>query len=164
MMASKSSAQSSSRVESSSSAQPFLAEGTASSSAHACTATSATSGADAPGSLAGMDTLFTHSKAGMDGVDKERVKRIVYEMSKDSPFFKEQERRDARVGEHITACRNRLAKVTTAELSAQTQRADRLIVDIERARSLERTRACVDMDASVRQARARTGALQPGSP
>ncbi len=27
-------------------------------------------------------TVFTNAKAGMDGVDKEKVKKVVYEMSK----------------------------------------------------------------------------------
>ena len=33
----------------------------------------------------------------MSGVDKERVNRIVYEMSKDSSFFKNAKRHDARL-------------------------------------------------------------------
>lgn len=31
---------------------------------------------------ADYSTIFTNAKAGMEGVDKERVKRIVFEMSK----------------------------------------------------------------------------------
>lgn len=30
------------------------------------------------------ETVFTNAKAGMDGVDREHVKRVVYEMSKAS--------------------------------------------------------------------------------
>lgn len=33
-------------------------------------------------------TVFTNAKAGMQGVDKERIQRIVYEMSKDSGGFR----------------------------------------------------------------------------
>lgn len=42
------------------------------------------SGPDGPGKSewATYETVFTNSKAGMDSVDKEKVKRIVYEMSK----------------------------------------------------------------------------------
>lgn len=36
-------------------------------------------------------TVFTNAKAGMAGVDKEHVKRVVYEMSKDSPHFKNEQ-------------------------------------------------------------------------
>ena len=38
-------------------------------------------------------TVFTNAKAGMQGVDKEKVKQVVYEMSKDSPHFKEEQRK-----------------------------------------------------------------------
>ena len=86
-------------------------------------------------------------QTGMDGVDMEKVKRIVHEMSKDSPFYKEQERRDARVTEQIAACRERLARIGAPDLQAHTQRADRLLAEIDGRRSLERTWACVDMDA-----------------
>ena len=65
-------------------------------------ATSSSSGGAGP-SLASYDTLFTHHKAGMKDEDKEKIKKIVYEMSKDSPFFKEQERRD-RVWEIENRC------------------------------------------------------------
>ena len=44
-----------------------------------------------------QDTLFTHAKAGMDDVDREKIKRLVYEYSKGSAFLAEQERRDRRV-------------------------------------------------------------------
>ena len=98
-------------------------------------------------SLASYDTLFTHHKAGMKDEDREKIKRIVYEMSKDSPFFKEQERRDQRVGEHIAACRARLARLGAAELAAHQQRADRIIANLDGSRQLGRLWCCVDMDA-----------------
>lgn len=94
-----------------------------------------------------FSTLFTHEKAGMSNVDKEKIKRIVYEMSKDSAHFKEQERRDQRVTEHINACRERHQRIGADELKSHEQRADRLLVELDGHRNLERTWACVDMDA-----------------
>ena len=94
-----------------------------------------------------QDTLFTHAKAGMEGVDREKVKKLVYEMSKNSPFFHEQERRDARVAEHIALQRQRLARISAAELTAHSRSADKIIAELNGQRSLERTWACVDMDA-----------------
>lgn len=38
-------------------------------------------------------TVFTNSKAGMDDVDKEYVKGVVYRMSKDSPHFRNEQRK-----------------------------------------------------------------------
>lgn len=40
----------------------------------------------------------------MDGVDKERVKQVVYEMSKDSPHFAEEQRKQACPVTHPHAC------------------------------------------------------------
>ena len=94
-----------------------------------------------------QDTLFTHSKAGMDPAMREKIKRLVYEMSKDSPFFKEQERRDAKVSEHIGACKARLARMAPAELAAHAEHADRILRELDSKRGLRRTWACVDMDA-----------------
>ncbi|CAM8974197.1 unnamed protein product [Rhodiola kirilowii] len=40
-------------------------------------------------------TVYTNAKAGMDGVDKEKVQKIVYEMSKGSKYFEHEERKEA---------------------------------------------------------------------
>ena len=93
------------------------------------------------------ETLFTHSKAGMDGVDREKIKRLVWEMSKDSPFQKEQERRDAKVAEHIGECQKRFSLLSADELEVQRQRADRVLAGLDSKRNFARTWACVDMDA-----------------
>jgi hypothetical protein len=44
-------------------------------------------------------TVFTNAKAGMDGVDKEKVKQVVYEMSKDSPHFHEEQRKQVQLAQ-----------------------------------------------------------------
>lgn len=41
--------------------------------------------------------VFTNEKAGMKSVDKERANRIIYEMSKNSSYFKQAELQDQRV-------------------------------------------------------------------
>jgi hypothetical protein len=40
---------------------------------------------------------FLPFQAGMSGVDKEKVNRVVYEMSKDSAYFKNAKRHDTRL-------------------------------------------------------------------
>ena len=54
-------------------------------------------------------TVFTNAKAGMGKVDAAKVKQVVYEMSKDSPHFRNEERKQARFeacccAPHCTAC------------------------------------------------------------
>lgn len=41
--------------------------------------------------------VFTNEKAGMKGVDKERANRIIYEMSKNSSYFRQAELQDQKV-------------------------------------------------------------------
>lgn len=53
---------------------------------------------------------------GMEGVDKEKVQRIVYEMSKGSQYFKYEERKEAFIKEKIENMRSRCAKLTAADL------------------------------------------------
>lgn len=53
----------------------------------------ATGGGDGGGEAKSHLFVFTAHKAGM-AADRERVNRVVYEMSKDSAFYKNQERLD----------------------------------------------------------------------
>ena len=62
-------------------------------------------------------TVFTNAKAGMDKVDKERVKQVVYEMSKDSPHFMEERRKQARTYMLHAVCSDRRAHVLCDECS-----------------------------------------------
>ncbi|KAH0920852.1 hypothetical protein HID58_020870 [Brassica napus] len=52
------------------------------------------------------NTVFTNAKAGMEGVDKEKVQRIVYEMSKGSKYFQNEERKEALMKQEIELMRD----------------------------------------------------------
>ena len=94
-----------------------------------------------------QDTLFTHAKAGMEGVDREKIKRLVHEYSKGSSFLAEQERRDAKVAERVAEQRRRLERLGDAEIAAAARRADSVLAKLDAERDLSRTWSCVDMDA-----------------
>lgn len=53
----------------------------------------------------------------MDGVDKEKVQRIVYEMSKGSKYFQNEERKEAFIRHKIDNLRTQCAKLKQADLS-----------------------------------------------
>lgn len=53
----------------------------------------------------------------MDGVDKERVQKIVYEMSKGSKYFDNEERKEAFMRGKIDSMRVQCAKLTPADIS-----------------------------------------------
>lgn len=87
------------------------------------------------------------SQAGMDGVDKERVQRIVYEMSKGSAHFDNEERKRAAVEERITAMQAKAAQLTPALVAAHERASHARMATLEASRDLTRTWLCVDMDA-----------------
>ncbi|XP_020234635.1 DNA polymerase kappa isoform X1 [Cajanus cajan] len=92
-------------------------------------------------------TVYTTAKAGMEGVDKEKVQRVVYEMSKGSKYFQNEERKDAYIKQKIDNLRIHCAKLTQADLSNYQKVADSRIVELEASRDLSRIWLHVDMDA-----------------
>ncbi|XP_068656823.1 DNA polymerase kappa isoform X2 [Aristolochia californica] len=92
-------------------------------------------------------TAFTNAKAGMDGVDKEKVQRTVYEMSKGSKFFENEQRKEAFIQQKIENMRCRYAMLTEADISHFHMIADKKINELEASRVLSRTWLHVDMDA-----------------
>lgn len=53
----------------------------------------------------------------MDGVDKEKVQKVVYEMSKGSKYFENEERKEAFIQQKIEHMRARCAKLTSLVIS-----------------------------------------------
>lgn len=53
----------------------------------------------------------------MEGVDKEKVQRVVYEMSKGSKYFENEERKEAYMKQKIENMRIRCAKLTSEDFS-----------------------------------------------
>lgn len=45
--------------------------------------------------------VFSNSKAGMQGVDKEKVNRVIYEMSKNSSYFKQAQLQDKKTDSKV---------------------------------------------------------------
>lgn len=92
-------------------------------------------------------TVYTNAKAGMEGVDKEKVQRIVYESSKGSKYFENEEKKEALLRQKIENMRAQRAKLSAADLSHYQTLADRRILELEATRDLSRIWLHVDMDA-----------------
>lgn len=92
-------------------------------------------------------TVFTNAKAGMEGVDKEKVKRIVFEMSKGSAHFENEQRKQAQVDAKIERLKSQAAKLTMQQRDQKTKIADEKIAALEIRRDLTCTWMHVDMDA-----------------
>lgn len=84
---------------------------------------------------------------GMEGVDKEKVQRIVYEMSKGSKYFQNEERKETFIRHKVDNMRLQFAKLTQADLFHYQKVADRRILELEASRDLSRIWLHVDMDA-----------------
>lgn len=54
---------------------------------------------------------------GMEGVDKEKVQRIVYEMSKGSKYFENEEKKEAYMKQKIENMRIQYSKLTAQDIS-----------------------------------------------
>lgn len=59
----------------------------------------------------------SHNILGMDGVDKEKVQKVVYEMSKGSKYFENEERKEALMSQKIENMRERRKKLSAADIS-----------------------------------------------
>jgi hypothetical protein len=92
------------------------------------------------------NTVFTNAKAGMDDVDKEYVKKVVFEMSKDSSFFKNQQRMSHAGTQRIAKMKEQIAALTPSEVLQGERWADSVMARLEEQRDLSRTYIHVDMD------------------
>ncbi|GJN24067.1 hypothetical protein PR202_gb11780 [Eleusine coracana subsp. coracana] len=62
-------------------------------------------------------TAYTNAKAGMEGVDKENVQKVIYEMSKGSKYFENEQRKEALTKQKIEHLRAQCAKLTDNDIS-----------------------------------------------
>eukprot|EP00775_Hariotina_reticulata_P011310 gene11310-11460_t len=83
----------------------------------------------------------------MAGVDKDKVKKVVYDMSKGSAHFKNEERKQAQTDARIAQIKAQAVKLTAAELAEVRKGVDAKLMVLEAGRDLSRTWLHVDMDA-----------------
>ncbi|CAI5481873.1 unnamed protein product [Closterium sp. Yama58-4] len=96
------------------------------------------------------ETVFTNAKAGMEGVDKERVKRIVYAMSQGSRFFQHEQRKEAALLSKIALMQRAKQAIPPEKLSLLERQADGMLARMVAEESREARRRVwvhVDMDA-----------------
>ncbi|KAJ0390951.1 hypothetical protein ATCC90586_012001 [Pythium insidiosum] len=90
--------------------------------------------------------VFTAQKAGMQGIDKAHVQKVVFEMSKDSAFFQNSMRQNAKVEARIAEMQSKLEGLTPARRETLRRQIDQMIAAMEAQRELQRTKVVVDMD------------------
>jgi len=85
------------------------------------------------------DTVFTNAKAGMEGVDKDYVKDVVFKMSRDSNFFKNEQRKNEENSKRNRSLKQQLDALGPSELAAAGKWADKHLALLEKQRDLSRT-------------------------
>ena len=93
--------------------------------------------------LAGPSVL----KAGQDTVDQKKVTEIIYNVSKGSKFFNNEQAKDRQLTEKIDRILSRKNQLDKLDLSQDLRRADEYISSLELSRDLSQTIVHLDCDA-----------------
>ncbi|XP_013383132.1 DNA polymerase kappa [Lingula anatina] len=87
------------------------------------------------------------NKAGMEGLDKEKINKIIYEASKGSRFYENELKKEEQVIIRIAEQKRKFLKLTKKNIEQGTIEADKLLHQLEESRDLGHTIVHVDMDA-----------------
>ncbi|OSS44389.1 hypothetical protein B5807_10916 [Epicoccum nigrum] len=87
------------------------------------------------------------TKAGQDAVDQQKVSEIIYNASKGSKFFNNEEVKDKNLTEKIAKILAKKAQLEKLDLSSDLRRADDYIAELELSRDLSQTIVHLDCDA-----------------
>lgn len=87
------------------------------------------------------------TKAGQDTVDQNKVSEIIYNASKGSKFFNNEEVKDKNLTEKIANILAKKAQLEKLDLSSDVRRADDYIAELELSRDLSQTVVHLDCDA-----------------
>ncbi|XP_032864999.2 DNA polymerase kappa isoform X1 [Tyto alba] len=87
------------------------------------------------------------NKAGMQGLDKEKINKIIMEATKGSRFYENELKKDQQVNQRIEKMMKLKEKITTQELLKAQLQVDKLVTELEQSRNLSSTIVHIDMDA-----------------
>ncbi|XP_072715857.1 DNA polymerase kappa isoform X2 [Ciconia boyciana] len=87
------------------------------------------------------------NKAGMQGLDKEKINKIIMEATKGSRFYENELKKDEQVNQRIEKMMQLKEKITTQQLLKAQLQVDKLVIELEQSRNLSSTIVHIDMDA-----------------
>uniref|UniRef100_A0A8C6W564 DNA polymerase kappa n=1 Tax=Nannospalax galili TaxID=1026970 RepID=A0A8C6W564_NANGA len=87
------------------------------------------------------------NKAGMEGLDKEKINKIIMEATKGSKFYRNELKKEKQVNQRIENMMQQKAQITHQQLRKAQLQVDRFAMELERNRNLNNTIVHVDMDA-----------------
>ena len=87
------------------------------------------------------------AKAGMEGLDKEKINQIIHEASKGSRFYENEKKKEKQVQKRIEELQRKMASFSDEMKVKAGQTADKIVQELEQGRDLTRTIVHIDMDA-----------------
>jgi DNA polymerase kappa len=87
------------------------------------------------------------TKAGQDSVDQQKVSEVIYNASKGSKFFNNEEVKDKNLTEKITRILAKRQQLEKLDLTTDLRRADDYIAELELSRDLSQVVVHIDCDA-----------------
>ncbi|NWT94887.1 POLK polymerase, partial [Urocynchramus pylzowi] len=87
------------------------------------------------------------NKAGMQGLDKEKINKIIMEATKGSKFYENELKKDQQVNQRIEKMMQLKEKITAQQLLKAQMQVDRLVIELEQNRDLSSIIVHIDMDA-----------------
>ncbi|XP_044050927.1 DNA polymerase kappa isoform X2 [Siniperca chuatsi] len=87
------------------------------------------------------------NKAGMEGLDRDKINKIIMESSKGSRFYENELKREQQVNQRIEKMMLQKAQITEQQLKKAQAQVERMASELEKSRDLSRVIVHVDMDA-----------------
>uniref|UniRef100_A0A8B9LER9 DNA polymerase kappa n=1 Tax=Astyanax mexicanus TaxID=7994 RepID=A0A8B9LER9_ASTMX len=87
------------------------------------------------------------NKAGMEGLDRDKINKIILETSKGSRFYENELKKEQQVNQRIEKILQQKAKLTEQQIQNAQIEVEKLSAELERGRNLSRVIVHVDMDA-----------------
>ncbi|NXO02963.1 POLK polymerase, partial [Rhinopomastus cyanomelas] len=87
------------------------------------------------------------NKAGMQGLDKDKINKIIMEATKGSRFYENELKKDQQVNQRVEKMMQLKEKITTQQLLKAQLQVDGLVAELEQSRNLSNTIVHIDMDA-----------------
>lgn len=86
-------------------------------------------------------------KAGMEGLDRDKINQIILEASRGSKYYQNEVRRDQEISKRVTRMLHKLRNLAPAQRAAAIKVVDKEVEEMEKCRDLSRIIVHVDMDA-----------------
>lgn len=87
------------------------------------------------------------NKAGMEGLDRDKINRIIMETSKGSRFYENELKKEQQVNQRIEKMMHQKARITEEQLLKAQAQVEKMASELEKSRDLSRVIVHVDMDA-----------------